>query len=111
MNKNQQNKQHKHQPIFIAYYRVSTKKQSIGLTAQQTMVKNYLKDKYPPTYTFTEKESGKKSNRPELLKALDLCKKKERHPCCSNFVKINKRPPLPHQFRKIQHQICNSQST
>lgn len=62
---------------FIAYYRLSTNKQGIGIEAQKTAVKAYLKDKYPPDYSFKEIESGKKSNRPELEKALALCKKEK----------------------------------
>ena len=65
-----------HKKPFIAYYRVSTSKQGIrglGITAQRSAVKNYLKDKYPPEYSFKEVESGKKDHRPELFKALDLC--------------------------------------
>ena len=63
---------------YIAYYRVSTAKQGkkgLGISEQKTAVKNYLKKKYPPAYSFTEIESGKKSKRPELLKALELAKK------------------------------------
>ena len=60
---------------FIAYYRVSTKKQNLGLDAQKVLVKNYLKTKYPPDFEFIEKESGKRDDRPQLLKALELCKK------------------------------------
>lgn len=60
---------------YVAYYRVSTQKQSIGLEAQKTMVQNYLKD-IAPMATFQEKESGKcDKNRPELQKAMKLCKK------------------------------------
>ena len=65
---------------YIAYYRVSTDKQGIrglGITAQKTAVKNYLKDKYPPDWEFTESESGKKNKRPELQKALALAKKEK----------------------------------
>ena len=61
---------------FIAYYRVSTDKQGIkglGIKAQTTAVKNFLKDKWPPSHSFKEIESGKKAHRPELYKALDLC--------------------------------------
>ena len=63
---------------YIAYYRVSTGKQGIrglGISAQKTAVKNYLKQKkrkFPPAYSFTEQESGKKSHRPKLIEALDL---------------------------------------
>ncbi|CCQ73916.1 recombinase family protein [Magnetospira sp. QH-2] len=63
---------------FIAYYRVSTKRQGhsgLGLEAQQTAVKAYLEGKgWPPVEEFTEVESGKKADRPELGKALTLCR-------------------------------------
>ena len=63
-------------PPFVAYYRVSTQKQSLGIHAQKTMVKQYLKQYWPPSAHFTEKESGKSDkNRPELKKALEYCKK------------------------------------
>ena len=60
--------------LFVAYYRVSTQKQSKDMLAQKTAVKNYLKEKWPPVKSFLERESGKDdSNRPELKKALDYC--------------------------------------
>lgn len=60
---------------FVAYYRVSTKKQAQDMPAQKAAVKNYLKDLWPPEKSFTETESGKASkNRPELHKALEYCK-------------------------------------
>ena len=60
---------------FVAYYRVSTNKQSSEMPAQKTAVKNYLKAFWPPEKSFTEIESGKKSDRPELKKALEYCQK------------------------------------
>ena len=62
------------QKKFVAYYRVSTRKQDDEMPAQKTAVKNYLKNHYPPVKSFTEVESGSKNNRPELLKALKYCK-------------------------------------
>lgn len=60
---------------FVAYYRVSTQKQNLGLHAQKTMVKSYLKRFWPPSKSFTEKESGKSDkNRPQLQRALEYCK-------------------------------------
>lgn len=62
---------------YIAYYRVSTKKQGksgLGLAAQKKAVINYLKGA-KPFDAFTDIESGKNNNRPELKKALELCKK------------------------------------
>ena len=62
---------------YIAYYRVSTDRQGksgLGLEAQRTAVKDYLKGNLL-FRQFTEVESGKRDHRPELDKALDLCKK------------------------------------
>ena len=64
----------KNKPPFVAYYRVSTKKQSKEMPAQRRAVKNYLKQFWPPTKSFIEIESGGKSDRVELKKALEYCK-------------------------------------
>ena len=66
-------KKEKKEEIFVAYYRVSTKKQSAEMSAQKTAVKNYLKNYWPPKKSFTEIESGGDNTRPELKKALDYC--------------------------------------
>ena len=68
---------------FVAYYRVSTQKQGLsglGLEAQQQAVSIYLKDGDSELVaTFTEIETGKGANalekRPQLRKALDMCRK------------------------------------
>lgn len=63
---------------YVAYYRVSTKMQGVsglGLEAQKNMVRNYVNCNTCIIQEFTEIESGKKNNRTELLKALELCKK------------------------------------
>ncbi len=55
------------------YLRVSTDKQGIdgyGIDAQREAIQNYV-----PCIEFIEVESGKRKDRPELLKALDYCKK------------------------------------
>ncbi len=64
--------------IYVAYYRVSTNKQGIsglGLEAQQKAVQDFCA-KGVIVQEFIEVESGKKAKRPELLKALQLCKEK-----------------------------------
>ena len=62
---------------FVAYYRVSTKKQNGDMASQKTAVKNYLKNFWPPEKSFTEVESGAKNGRPKLLETLKYCKEKK----------------------------------
>lgn len=63
---------------YIAYYRVSTRKQGrsgLGLEAQREAVTNYIAPELIDA-EFTEVETGtNKKHRPELMKALELCKK------------------------------------
>jgi len=63
---------------FIAYYRVSTKRQGasgLGLDAQKKAVLDYLNGgPWKIIGEFTEVESGKRNDRPELDKALALAK-------------------------------------
>jgi DNA invertase Pin-like site-specific DNA recombinase len=60
---------------YITYYRVSTKKQDLGLDAQHTIVNRYLKTDDNILYSFSEKETGtKKRIQNELLKAIEKCK-------------------------------------
>jgi DNA invertase Pin-like site-specific DNA recombinase len=64
---------------FVAYYRVSTTKQGVsglGLDAQRAAVAAFLHDR-PLLAEFTEVESGKKNDRPQLAAALALCKRKK----------------------------------
>jgi DNA invertase Pin-like site-specific DNA recombinase len=64
---------------FIAYYRVSTDKQGksgLGLDAQRKAVVDYLDGgKWTLLDEFTEIESGKNGDRPQLAAALAACKK------------------------------------
>ena len=63
---------------FVAYYRVSTKRQGrsgLGLEAQKAAVGDYLNGgRWTLVGEATEVESGKRSDRPELAKALALCR-------------------------------------
>ncbi len=67
-----------HTGKFIAYYRVSTAKQGksgLGRKAQETAVHTYLNgDRWKLTAEFTEVESGKRSDRPQLAAALAACR-------------------------------------
>jgi len=65
---------------WIAYYRVSTPQQGVsklGLDSQKDLVMRFLGN-IAPIAEFTETESGKRhKNRPALLEALALCRKKK----------------------------------
>jgi|688.fasta_scaffold71808_2 DNA invertase Pin-like site-specific DNA recombinase len=63
---------------YIAYTRVSTKKQGssgLGLEAQSASVINFVNGHGKLVATYTEIESGRKSDRPELTKALAHAKR------------------------------------
>lgn len=67
---------------FIIYYRVSTKEQGksgLGLDAQKRDVElfltNYAEVPWEIAGEFTDVQSGADDSRPELAKALDLCRK------------------------------------
>ena len=65
-------------PKFVSYLRVSTAKQGrsgLGLEAQRAAIDAYAAPRrLSELKTFTEVESGKSNARPELAKALHLCK-------------------------------------
>src|SRR5690349_8803297 len=64
---------------FVAYYRVSTDRQGrsgLGLDAQRSAVTDYLNGgNWQLVAEFTEVESGRKNDRPELAKALAMCRR------------------------------------
>src|SRR5580693_5775921 len=68
-----------HYGKFVAYFRVSTDRQGksgLGLDAQREAVMNYLNGgRWSLVDEFTEVESGKRADRPELAKALAACRK------------------------------------
>jgi DNA invertase Pin-like site-specific DNA recombinase len=60
---------------FVAYYRVSTAKQGrsgLGLEAQRTAVAQRMREQ--PLAEFTEIESGRNNDRPELSRAIEFAK-------------------------------------
>lgn len=67
------------QPKFVSYVRVSTQRQGasgLGLEAQRKAVADYLRDRAGELVgEFTEVESGKRNDRPQLAAALASCKR------------------------------------
>lgn len=67
-------------PRYVAYYRVSTAAQGrsgLGIEAQQETVRRFLSSEgggWPPLASFTEHESGRRNDRPELARALAMCR-------------------------------------
>lgn len=65
---------------FIAYYRVSTDRQGksgLGLDAQRSAVATHIAGRGDLVAEFTEVESGKKNDRPQLAEALLQCRKQK----------------------------------
>jgi DNA invertase Pin-like site-specific DNA recombinase len=64
---------------FVAYFRVSTDHQGLdgnGIAAQRKAVADYMNGgRWNLVAEFTEVESGKRSDRPQLAAALDTCKR------------------------------------
>lgn len=63
---------------YVSYYRVSTQKQGesgLGLDAQEAAIKAHLREGDEIIGSFTEIETGKRSDRPRLAEALKLAKK------------------------------------
>ena len=67
-------------PRFVAYYRVSTSQQGrsgLGIEGQRETVKRFLTAEgggWPPISSYVETESGRRSDRPQLAKALAACR-------------------------------------
>ena len=63
---------------FVGYYRVSTARQGrsgLGLEAQREAVRHYLDGgRWQLVDEIVEVESGKRDDRPQLARALDLCR-------------------------------------
>ena len=62
---------------YISYYRVSTKMQGnsgLGLDAQKSAVLKFINSDDVLIESYTDVESGKNNNRPNLLQAIEDCK-------------------------------------
>ncbi|MGI4792832.1 MAG: recombinase family protein [Janthinobacterium lividum] len=65
---------------FVAYCRVSTAHQGqsgFGLDAQRSAFAGFVTDRGELVKEFTEIESGRKNDRPQLAAALNLCRRRK----------------------------------
>lgn len=62
----------------------------LGLEAQKQTVKNFTGLRGEIVAEFCETESGRKSDRPELMKALELCKKNNYTLCISKLDRLSR---------------------
>ena len=69
--------EHSGTPVtYVAYYRVSTLRQGasgLGLSAQRSGVASFLRGRGEVVAEYTDIESGKRNDRPELMKAIAAC--------------------------------------
>jgi DNA invertase Pin-like site-specific DNA recombinase len=77
---------------FIAYFRVSTDRQGqsgLGLEAQRKAVMDYLNGgNWKLVAEYTEVESGKRNDRPELAAALDACRRQKAKLVIAKFDRL-----------------------
>jgi len=87
---------------YVTYKRVSTKKQGesgLGLEAQEEALSRWLKGK-TIIAEFVEIESGKNDERPELAKAVNLCKERGAILAFSKLDRLGRDASFLHQIRK-----------
>ena len=79
---------------FIGYMRVSTKGQGesgLGLEAQRAALESYVRDaKGTLLMVYTEVESGKRADRPELLKAVAHAKRSKATLCVAKLDRLSR---------------------
>jgi DNA invertase Pin-like site-specific DNA recombinase len=97
---------------FISYYRVSTQKQGIsglGLEAQRTDVNRFIAKGGELVAEFQDIESGKKDNRPNLIKAIDECKKQGATLLIAKLDRLSRNASFIFTLRdaKVDFQCCD----
>ncbi|MFR1814292.1 recombinase family protein [Dysgonomonas capnocytophagoides] len=77
---------------YIAYLRQSTIKQEnsgLGVEAQRDIISNYLKDG-EIIKEYVETETGKRNDRPQLMEALELCRKTNSTLICAKLDRLSR---------------------
>ena len=97
---------------YVAYYRVSTQKQGqsgLGLEAQKTAVLKFLGSNDILLYEFTDVESGKKNDRPNLLRAIEQCKKENSILLIAKLDRLSRNVGFIYTLRdtRVQFKCCD----
>lgn len=94
---------------YITYYRTSTQKQTLGLAAQQTTVNNFLSTADVVIASYTEQESGTKSNRKELTKAIAECKESGATLLIANLSRLSRNAKFTFELMesKVRFLCCD----
>ena len=97
---------------YVAYYRVSTKKQGksgLGLEAQKVEVNRYLKEGDKILIEFIEIDSGKNNKRIELAKAIDYAKKNKATLLIAKLDRLSRNVSFIFQLRdsKVDFVCCD----
>ena len=95
---------------FVAYHRVSTAKQGrsgLGLEAQRAAVAAYLNGgSWDLISEFTEVESGKNTERPELQKALEFAELTNATLVVAKLDRLSRDAEFLHRLLKHRVRIC-----
>ena len=98
---------------YIAYYRVSTQKQGVsglGLDAQKSAVQQFTSNcKDCILAEYTDVESGKNNNRPELQKAIEDAKKQKAQLLIAKLDRLSRNASFIFMLRdaKIEFTCCD----
>ena len=97
---------------FVVYLRVSTQRQGrsgLGLESQQQMIADYLRSvNGKQCASFTEIESGKREDRPELSKALAACRV---YGACLLVAKLDRLARNSYFVEKLLHEGAEFKAT
>lgn len=78
---------------YVSYLRQSTSKQAasnLGVEAQREIIRKYLGDPSLIIREYVETESGRKSDRPRLAEALELCRQTHSVLICAKLDRLSR---------------------
>ena len=99
-----------HYGKFVAYFRVSTDRQGksgLGLEAQRKSVLDFLDGgRWSLVAEFTEVESGKRSDRPQLAKALDACRRQKAKLVIAKLDRLSRNLAFIATLMQFRRRVC-----